>query len=359
MIVKPVTNIEFYTNTCELIDQSYTYQCEWHEKQKQKKFTSNPTFVGAFRNITAHSLPFLLTDNNLLLSDHVWPLLWKHKHKPHKTHKLWTQWNEKLEINSPKITKKFSEKNQYVWMPIDEESSNNAWHFWIDIISRLRLLQYSVSAFKPVFEYVFVFPNMGPYMKKALGEAFPEMKFIIMPKYEYWHFEDLLVPSMSNCDDGVITPHLAPWINKRWMPKRKTAKRKIFISRDDAPARQLTNSEELFMALKGWEKVNLSNMTLLDQIDLFSEATHIMSTHGAGLINTLWAPKDTKVIEITQSELVNKKPYPILSMFLRHKHHVVLADKVPMPNIHKPKNVKRLKDYNNLKIDINKVIKFL
>lgn len=354
MIVRPVSDIKYFLDSCEQINSSFEYECRWHPEQPQTHFKAMPTFVGSLKNITAHSLPFLLTENNLMLTEHLWPLLWKVKNKPQKTHGLWSEWQDKIEIKQPIVSKSFTERDTYVWMPIDEYSSNNAWHFWIDIVSRFRLLYLSG---RQASNMILIFPCMGDYMQRAMKEIFPEYRYYVMPKNEYWRFNDLVIPSMSNYTDGVLSPGLPSWLFTTYA-KHKSPSRKLFITRDDAPARRLSNADELFMTLKGWQKITLSNLSIIDQIEMFSEASHIMSTHGAGLINSVFAPEGATVIEISQKELVDKKPYPILSMLKKHRHHVVMADPISLTG-HKPKNVKRLKDYNDLKVNIKEILEYL
>jgi hypothetical protein len=104
------------------------------------------------------------------------------------------------------------------------------------------------------------------------------------------------------------------------------------------------------MALQGWETVTLTGMSTEKQIELFSAASHVISTHGAGLTNLLWCQPGTKVIEISQKELLEKKVYPVLSHHLGLSHHVLLGKKVPIPG-DKIKGVKRKKDFNNISVD--------
>jgi len=99
-------------------------------------------------------------------------------------------------------------------------------------------------------------------------------------------------------------------------------------------------------------------MSTREQIELFSEASHVVSTHGAGLTNLLWCQKGTKVIEITQKELLEKKVYPVLSHHLGLSHHVILGNKVFL-NGDKTKGVKRLKDFNNLSVDASVLIELI
>ena len=64
-----------------------------------------------------------------------------------------------------------------------------------------------------------------------------------MPKNTTWKFAHLLAPSMSNHEDGITVPEMAKWLRHKFGEKTKHT-RKIFISRDDAPARKLINAEE-------------------------------------------------------------------------------------------------------------------
>jgi hypothetical protein len=84
----------------------------------------------------------------------------------------------------------------------------------------------------------------------------------------------------------------------------------------------------------------------------------VISTHGAGLTNLLWCQPGTKVIEISQKELLEKKVYPVLSHHLGLSHHVILAKKIPIAG-NKIKGVKRKKDFNNLSIKISDIINLL
>jgi hypothetical protein len=241
-------------------------------------------------------------------------------------------------------------------LPVDQESANNPWHVWIDIISKFRLLEkrYAID----YENQVYILSQDSEYFKKVAVELFPRLKFLVVPKNETWHFDHLIVPSMSNSSDGIVTPELPTWLRAKFGFKNKKSYRKIFISREDAPARKLVNAEELFMILKGWEKVTLSKLSIREQIEIFSEASHIISTHGAGLLNIVWCQSGACIIEIAQEELLSKKVYPVLSYHLGHKHNFLLGEKIPLGN-KKPAGVKRLKDFNDLKINLSNILNIL
>ena len=349
MIVKNITAIQYFQERFDIIDVPYQYTVDYHPDAPQKTFTTNPTFVAEFHDCFAHSLPFIVTNENHLITSHVWPLLHKTRHKPHKTHELWRTWGENIDINLPAAHKQFSETYKYVWLPIDEHSANNAWHIWIDVISKFRLVEKKFS--HKYTDFIYVLSNSSEYFDRVARELFPELRYYVMPKNTTWKFAHLLAPSMSNHEDGVTVPEMVKWLRHKFS-YRLNPTRKIFISRDDAPARKLINAEEVFMALQGWETVTLSGMGIKQQIELFSAASHVISTHGAGLANLLWCPVGGKVVEISQKELLEKKVYPVLSHHLGLQHRVVLADKVALSSNKKVPGVKRLKDYNDLRLDV-------
>ena len=113
----------------------------------------------------------------------------------------------------------------------------------------------------------------------------------------------------------------------------------------------------MLLALKGWEQITLENLTLTEQVQIFKEASHILSPHGAGLVNTLWCQPGTKVIELQHKKFIGKKVYPILSQHLGLEHKVYLAKSKPI-NKAKPKN-KKSKDMVDLEINIPELLKYL
>jgi capsular polysaccharide biosynthesis protein len=293
-----------------------------------------------------------------MITNHVWGLTHLRKHKPNKTHNLWKKWEDDIEINLPPVTKHFNETYTYVWLPIDEESANNPWHVWIDIISKFRLIE---KRWSTVFsKYIFVLPNHSEYFDKVVKEFFTDLKYMIMPKNEVWQFKHLIVPSMSNHLDGIITPHLAPWIRvlKNILKVGSTQKRKLFVTRNGAKTRKLLNAEKLMIALKGWETITLEELPIREQVRCFSEASHVVSTHGAGLTNLLWCEPGTNVIEIQDPGMLHKKVYPVLSHHLRLKHEVYLGTVVPIAG-KKPKGVKRKNDLINLTVNVGDLIRHI
>jgi hypothetical protein len=77
-------------------------------------------------------------------------------------------------------------------------------------------------------------------------------------------------------------------------------KRRLYISRDDASTRRITNERDIMARLEafGFERLVLSDMPVEDIVSVFANAEIILSPHGSGLTNILFAPPGSQVIEI-------------------------------------------------------------
>lgn len=359
--MKNIDSIKYFLDKWEIVDNGYNYKVNYHPAI-DPHFNSLPTFVAEFHNCKVHTCPLIATMSGKLITNYIWSLTHQRKFKPQKSHKLWKDWGDDVQLDLPKVTQSFSENYRYVWLPIDEESANNPWHIWIDVISKFRLMEKRWST--DFSRYVYILANESKYFQKVLQELFPDVKVIVMPKNETWQFKHLLVPSLSNSKDGVVIPPLPEWLRHfKGLPGLKAVKprKKIIVLRPGAKTRKLVNSDELVLALKGWQTVALETMTIKQQMKTFAEATHIVAAHGAGLINLLWCSPGTKVIEIQDKKMIHKKVYPVLSHHLGLKHELYLADTVPVPmdGKRKPKGVKRFSDLINFKVDVADLITHL
>jgi hypothetical protein len=356
--VQNIQDIKYFTNQWDIIDNSYEYTLQYPTYGFKNTFHTLPTFVADFHNCSVNSLPMLITEDRKLITNHVWSLISKYRNKPHKVHKIFSEWGEKVDVEMPPITQQFNTPWKYVWLPIDEYSAENPWHIWMDIVSKFRLIE---KRWSTNFEkYIFILANPSKYFEAICKEFFPDLEYRVMPKNETWRFAHLVVPSLSNHRDGILTPHMPPWI--RYLANLIVGEdikpsRKIFITRKDAMNRNIKNQNELLMALKGWETVTLENLSIRDQVKTFAEATHIVSPHGAGLTNLLWCRPKTKVYELTHKAFIGKIVYPSLSHHLELKHHVILCDTEKISG-QKPRN-KKQKDMVNLKINVKDFISYI
>jgi hypothetical protein len=346
MQVKIISDIQYYHDKFDVIDYPANYN----------GYKTNPTYLAEFHNCRVHTIPFLITSTGGLVAEHVWPLTWKQKNKLGQKMGIFKKWEDNMEINIPATSRSFDETKKYVWLPIDVSSGNNPWHIWIDVIAKMGLLERRLGiAYR---DFVYIMPHLSPYLNKVIAEIMPEVKVMAMPKHSTWKFKHIYVPTMCNHNDGIIVPHSVAWIRSRFLHKKvRPPHRKIFIDRG-VGSRKLSNKEEIFAILKGWEVLKLEEMPVLDQMIAFAEATHVVSTHGAGLVNLLWCLPGTNVIEIVH-KYTAKKVYPNLSHLLNLKHKVVMGECVSIPKTTHEKKYKRLNDYNDIRLDSNILLRNL
>ena len=110
----------------------------------------------------------------------------------------------------------------------------------------------------------------------------------------------LLLPSYTS-SQGVQHPiYFNQVANKLRRTFTDVPNRKIFISRKHSPFRNLNPKKEVEEALVnlGVEILSLEEFSFAEQIDIFSECSHLIGVHGAGLTNMAFLPKGAKVMEI-------------------------------------------------------------
>jgi capsular polysaccharide biosynthesis protein len=110
--------------------------------------------------------------------------------------------------------------------------------------------------------------------------------------------------------------------------------RKIYISREKAVRRHITNEQEVWELFKsyGFEKVLAETLTFQEQIETFSAASHIAGAHGAGLTNVLFAPQSCIVMELADFTNERFQNFEIISYVVGQSHNKFISKKVFAPN---------------------------
>ncbi len=83
-------------------------------------------------------------------------------------------------------------------------------------------------------------------------------------------------------------------------PQPLKRRRRVYLSRAQATRRHLVNESELLPVMEsfGVEPVMLETHSIPEQVALFRQAEWVVAPHGAGLTNLLFAPPQTRVLEI-------------------------------------------------------------
>ena len=89
-------------------------------------------------------------------------------------------------------------------------------------------------------------------------------------------------------------------LNESLLNQKNNKKLKVYISRQNSNYRNLINEEDIIHKLKSMDFViiDTSNMSIFEQIEIFSSANIIVGPTGSALTNIIFCMKGTKIIEI-------------------------------------------------------------
>ena len=121
---------------------------------------------------------------------------------------------------------------------------------------------------------------------------------------DVFQVEKLIIPDMNTTDWNLdkikkiltFVDNLYPQLSC----DKSNLQKKIYVSRKLAVKRHLVNEEDFVGLLKKhkFRKVYLEHMSIREQVELFRSASHVITAHGAGLTNVLFAPTNVKILEI-------------------------------------------------------------
>jgi len=171
----------------------------------------------------------------------------------------------------------------------------NYFHWWVDTLPRL-----AVAEAAGIRRFQVIVPDrMEDWQRESL-----ERLGISSNRWEpfgddHWQVESLLFPSLMGYS-GMVRPWAVDWLRRKiGLPKPAAGKRRLYLRRTKAGYRQVANEAELLPILKSYkfEFLETQGMSLAEQMKLFSSAEVVVSIHGAGLANLLFAPPKTRVVE--------------------------------------------------------------
>jgi capsular polysaccharide biosynthesis protein len=173
----------------------------------------------------------------------------------------------------------------------------NYYHWLIDYLPRL-LLAKKYAAIGNL--KIIVNKPLMPFQLESLALlGFDERRLLHVGDNEAIRPRATLVPSLLA---ATTVPHpVVPALLQEAFPRRhgSTGKR-IYLSRQEAPWRRLTNEAELTSLLErhGFERHVTAALGFQQQIDLCYGAQAVVAVHGAAMANLAFSPATTKVFEI-------------------------------------------------------------
>ena len=93
-------------------------------------------------------------------------------------------------------------------------------------------------------------------------------------------------------------------LRNEFIAGKQTGNKRVYISRSKAAVRKILNEVMLVPVLKlyGFEVLHAEDLSLSEQIDIFSSADTIAGIHGAGLTNCIFMQPDSNIIELRRKE---------------------------------------------------------
>jgi capsular polysaccharide biosynthesis protein len=216
------------------------------------------------------------------------------------------------------------------------------WHWWIDILPRVWLLELHQLLLLGEAEFDAV--------RLAVPQMSAEFQRESLALLGLTERLELLEPGLTRFDSVTFTRGLSGGGSRypsrklgeyaRWLRERLGAGdaaehgsgRKLFVSRGTAASRRVVNEAEISPVLTkhGFEVVDPAGMSIAEQVELFSQAGAVAGPHGAGLTNLLFSPPGTKVVEIFATPAAQGiSNYRVLTSHLGMPYTRLLAAPVP------------------------------
>lgn len=175
----------------------------------------------------------------------------------------------------------------------------NYFHWLFDVVSRLDYLRNSnIEVDK------YIIDSSYPFQEELLQLLnIPKEKIIQIHDKLHVKAHKLIVPSFTGVINSIVPKRSCDFLRDELIIKRNIKPGKparIYISREDANRRLVSNEEEVMKLLEfyGFTRVVLKPLSVSEKIDLFQSAEVIISPHGAGLSNLVFCNPGTKVIEL-------------------------------------------------------------
>ena len=103
---------------------------------------------------------------------------------------------------------------------------------------------------------------------------------------------------------------------------------KVYISRQDASHRKMRNELEFvqYLTEQGFDILNLSDLSLIDQIKKLSNASVVVSPIGAGSAMAMFAPSDAVIIELSDRALFGGYNGVVSAVLLNQSFHRIVTN---------------------------------
>jgi len=225
---------------------------------------------------------------------------------------------------------------------LDVSHGYNYFHFLFDALPRLAFLP---EEKKPDFYYVRYKKEFHKQYLNLLG--IDPAKIISAEKEQFIKTRMLYLPSLPGISGNPAPESILFLRNMRdkISPANETKSRdkRIYISRRDVKSRLFANEEEVQCMLEaiGFEIVKLSDLNIIEQIELFKQTALVIAPHGAGLSNIVYADPGIEVIELFHPEYFNVCYWALAQLCGHHYSYITASTRSAADKIRSPLKARR------------------
>ena len=204
---------------------------------------------------------------------------------------------------------------QRVWPPVYKakrigvltSSLQGAYYHWlVEVLPRIHMLRGQRLSTSPLF--VQAKHRFQKETLALLGLSSPQL--INSEDYEFVSAEEVVVPFHAIGARTQYPRWVCDFLRGAFLPaaireKATDSVTRLYVSRDDAQWRRVTNEAEVLQILEplGFRRITLGQSSFLEQVRLFHDAKVVVAPHGAALSNLVFCQPQTKVIEFQQLKL--------------------------------------------------------
>jgi len=199
------------------------------------------------------------------------------------------------------VGQKITLHSQEKYLLATDSWSAGHFHWFCDVLPKLIGLGSSAGEFTLLLPDSNYTRNIAPESLQRLGLRFEDI--VWMNERSFYFIKNLFCISKVS-RSGQMHKGLMKELQQRFTQGCKSSNRRIYISRQKAKFRKIVNEEMLISLLRsyGFEILHAEDLSLEDQVSVFSSAQTICGIHGAGLTNCLFMPIGGKVIELRKKE---------------------------------------------------------
>jgi capsular polysaccharide biosynthesis protein len=242
---------------------------------------------------------------------------------------------------------------------------STAFHHWFcEFLTQLQTIDQHIA--NPERDVNIIIPADSPsWVYESLDHLGYDQNSIVDWSGEPMRINRLFVPIprfVSGVDGWKIFSQSAcQWLRDRLQVKAKKEStmwgetpQRVYISRNDAAQRRVDNEAELVESLNqyGFEKYQLTQLSILDQVSLFSNADLVLAPHGAGLTNIVYS-EDLTVIELfgdPETDIKIGPHYCLLSNALDFDYRYLICESNDKDIIVNPATIE--KTINSIKAEV-------